>query len=330
MARRVRKRKLWLGDVVFPHARKKEKEMRPPSHALARQAAAAPARTRRPCLTRASTTPPPDVSRNVVRRAVRAPPLSQAAARPDLPDPAALCLAFVSESGYCRAPLAAAAARAALGRLRPPLSAPVVVCEALASRDYCAGRGPSPDAARAAARLNLADPLFSASTATPFLPATHAVRADLLAVVDRFVAADVLREVTVFDTVLAADTPAFGAKVRLLGGFAGRKVGENPGASSPSSSAVDALRAASAAGEGEDTDIDDPLYGNAGGPAQAAAVEAAAVACEAGAAGLVAWLAALDVEAMAAGIPLRTALSAALGAAGEIVWLMPPMLAPRG
>ena len=309
--------------------------MRPPL-ALARPAPAAarpgPPGRARPSLTRASATPPPDVSRNVVRREVRAPPLAEGAARPDLA-PADLCLAFVSESGYCRAPLAAAAARRALTRLQPPLSAPVVVCEALASRDYCAGRGPAPDAVAAAGALGLADPAFAASVATPFLPATHAVRADLLAVVDRFVAADVLREVTVFDTVAAAESPAFGSKVRLLGGFAGRAAGAVGAAAGPAAgapSAVDALRAASAAGEGEATDIDDPLYGNPGGPAQAAAVEAAGVACEAGAAGLVAWLAALDAEAGAAGVPLRTALAAALGAAGEIAWLVPPMLAPRG
>jgi protein-tyrosine-phosphatase len=263
------------------------------------------------------------VSRNVVRREVRSPPLSESAARPDLPADG-LVLAFVSESGYCRAPLAAAAARRALSALNPPLSAPVVICEALASRDYCAGRGPSPDAAAVAAARGLADGAFSSSLATPFLPATHAVRADLLAVVDRFVAADVLREVTVFDTIAAGETAAFGSKVRLLGGFAAA------GSDGSSSSAVDALVAASAAGEGEDSDIDDPLYGNGGGPEQRAAVEDAAAACEAGAGGLVSWLGALDREAVAAGVPLRAALSNALGTAGEITWLVPPMLAPRG
>jgi len=296
--------------------------MRP--HALARPALAAP-RAARPLVCAAANSPPPDVSRNVVRREVRAPPLAEEAARPDLPSDG-LCLAFVSESGYCRAPLAAAAARRALAALSPPLSSPVVICEALASRDYCAGRPPSPDAAAVAATRGLADPAFSAARATPFLPATHAVRADLLAVVDRFVAADVLREVTVFDTVAAGETAAYGSKVRLLGGFA--KAGDGGGEGS--GSAVDALVAASAAGEGEDSDIDDPLYGNGGGPAQAAAVDAAAAACEAGAGGLVAWLGALDREATVAGIPLRAALSGALGTAGEITWLVPPMLAPRG
>jgi protein-tyrosine-phosphatase len=298
------------------------------------------ARTTLPAPPRATPnpTPPPDVSRVVVgNRLIRAPPLPEAEARADLQQHAddAVVLAFVSESAICRAPLAAAAARRALAALNPPLSAPAVLVEALAARDYCLDEGPDPDAVAAAQDAGLADDAFLSGTATLFNPPLHGPRADVVLAMDRFVAEDVLRELTIFDTVSAGGggsgggsggggALSLGSKVRMLGGFAAR--GGGGGGKESSASATLSL-----ASDGTEAwDVDDPLYGNPGGPAQAAAVRDAAGAVVAGVDGLVAWLAALDAEARASGTPLRAALRAALGEAGEIAWLAPPMLAPRG
>jgi hypothetical protein len=230
----------------------------------------------------------------------------------------------------CRAPLAAAAARRALAALDPPLSAPAVVVEALAARDYCIGDPPEPDVVASARAAGLADAGFKAGTAAVFVPPRDGVRADLVIVMDRFVAEDVLRDLTIFDTLAAGggggdgdSGVSLGSKVRMLGGFATRKIGGS--GSGGDGDAAGLLRAASD-NSSEAYDIDDPLYGNMGGPAQAAAVEAATAAIVAGVDGLVAWLAALDAEAGAAGTPLRAAVRGAAGAAGEIPWLAPPML----
>lgn len=66
-----------------------------------------------------------------------------------------------------------------------------------ATRDYCAGDSPNPAAVAAAAAVgaDLAD-LSSAAGAVVFNPADDIVAADLVLVMDKYTAADVLREVS--------------------------------------------------------------------------------------------------------------------------------------
>jgi hypothetical protein len=155
---------------------------------------------------------------------------------------------FVSESGICRAPLAAAVFHQLLqdsplrhwvdvqmrvsedrlsactcgsvaeshgtrGSARAaPHACPLTL---QATRDYCEGQGAHPAAAAAAARLGISLPQSAqpeaadagaaaasasqsdASAAFVFEPANDIVAADLVLVMDKFTAADVLREVRV-------------------------------------------------------------------------------------------------------------------------------------
>jgi hypothetical protein len=129
---------------------------------------------------------------------------------------------------------------------------------------------------------------------------------------DKYTAADVLREVSSYDLIDRG------------GGYSGkiRKLGEwHPAAARGAKAAPDA------------GDIDDPLYGNGGGPAELARVRAAAEAAAACALGLAAWLAETrgrDADA-AAGEPggMRAALRTRVLALEPIAWLVPPMLSPR-
>lgn len=131
-----------------------------------------------------------DVSGAVVSPSFRSTPwAAEAAAAGDGARPPASVL-LVSESGICRAPLAAAALAVALQR-RGLGDRVQLGCRA--SRDFCLGEGPDPAAASAAADLGLALPQGYA--VQQFKEAEDIVTADVVLVVDKFVAADVLREV---------------------------------------------------------------------------------------------------------------------------------------
>ena len=107
-------------------------------------------------------------------------------------DRAAARIAFVSESGTCRCVLAAAAFRAALAA-RDPRLAGLVEVECRATKDYCLGDGPELLAARVASELGLE--LAQGYAAQQFKESRDIVDFDLVLVMDKFTAADVLREV---------------------------------------------------------------------------------------------------------------------------------------
>eukprot|EP00879_Flechtneria_rotunda_P006500 GHRR01006832.1.p1 GENE.GHRR01006832.1~~GHRR01006832.1.p1 ORF type:complete len:263 (+),score=136.22 GHRR01006832.1:3-791(+) len=90
----------------------------------------------------------------------------------------------------------------------------------------------------------------SNSGAVVFDPANDIVAADLVLVMDKYTAADVLREVSSYDLINPGGH--YSARVRLLGSF-------HP-------------RLAAQAAQSDGQDIDDPLYGNMGGEQQQAAV----------------------------------------------------------
>jgi protein-tyrosine-phosphatase len=288
-----------------------------PARAPARRAAAAAAPPRHAAAARAPRATPQeadaaslDVSSAVVDTAYRATPWAAESAEAAAPRRRARVL-FVSESGVCRAPLAAALLDHFLAKHG---LTDLVECEAAASRDFNVGQGPEPAAAAAAASLGLA--LRPSYWARQFRDSVDVVRADLIVAMDKYTAADVLREISVFETVNPA--ARYSAKVRRLGEF------------HPRLGAMSAREVAT-----DQQDIDDPLYGNGGGADEAAAVAACVSlmgdACE----GLALRLRALADEAAAASeggleAGVRPALAAWVAAEGEIEWMKPPMLRGGG
>lgn len=86
-----------------------------------------------------------------------------------------------------------------------PTPTPIPACIQQASRDYCEGQPPHPSAAAAAAALGLELPCeASAAGAQIFEPASDIVSSDLVLCMDKFSAADVLREVRHFGMLIAA------------------------------------------------------------------------------------------------------------------------------
>lgn len=224
-----------------------------------------------------------------------------------------LRILFVSESGVCRSPLAVAAANAALDAagLRDQ-----VQCAAACTRDYNIGDLPDPAAVSAASALglHLVDVSGTAGGARQFDERTDIVRFDLVLTMDKFTAADVLREISVFDTI--HPDAKYSLKVRLLGEFRGMQTGNICGSGGDGTTA---------------DDIDDPLYGNAGGEKETAAVKACAEdvlnCCQ----GLAALLVQLNADGVAGEEEggLKAGVASWLRNADAVEWLVPPMLQPR-
>lgn len=174
-----------------------------------------------------------------------------------------------------------------------------------------AGEGPEPAAAEIAAELGLSlPPGFSARL---FDPAADVAAFDLLLTLDKYTAADALREVSSFDLIRQGG--GYSARIRKLGEW-------RP--------ATAASKAAAAASATDGNDIDDPLYGNAGGEAQRVAVRAAAKVLAECCEGLAQWLA--ETQQAAEGGQdggLAAALRARVEALQPVAWLVPPMLQRR-
>lgn len=215
----------------------------------------------------------------------------------DEPNRTSVNILFVSESGVARAPLAAAALSAALARHHNLSS--LVHCAAAACRDYNVGDSADNAALKAAQALGWNIP--SEYSVSCFHPAGDLVRQDLILVMDKFTAADVLREASVFDTIYLQ--AGYSGKVRSLIEFLPRGDG--------TTKVVE--------------EIGDPLYGNVGGEEEEEAVERVAMligqCCE----GLAAWLA---EEAMGGG-DLRERVGVWLQGQEGMEWMRPPLLSPR-
>eukprot|EP00887_Chlorella_sp_A99_P003002 scaffold9.g3002.t1 len=262
---------------------------------------------------------------------------------------------LVSESGICRSVLAAATLGAALARR--DLGGEVEV-RCAATRDYCSGEPPHPAAAAAAAALGLELPADEVG-AQQFDEASDIAANELVVVMDKYTAADVLREVSVYDTI--REGAGYSHRVRRLGKCSPLSVR----CLSPScrcilcpcapqrKRAVCSLNAprppggagefhpelsdaSGAAAHPDAADIEDPLYGkgcvcgNLGGEEEAAAVLECARRIQESCEGLAQRLAELHEAAAAQGGSMRQAVAAAAAALDEPAWLVPPMLQRRG
>ncbi|GAB4821620.1 hypothetical protein N2152v2_008666 [Parachlorella kessleri] len=239
-----------------------------------------------------------DVSGAVVNPVFRATPW-QAEQNRDSEEPGPARVLFVSESGVCRSVLALAFFQ---DLIRQHGLESQVIADAKASRDYNVGDGPEASAETVLTRVGLeAPPGFQARQ---FEEAADIVAFDLVIVMDKFTAADVLREVSVFDTINPAGQ--YSLKVRRLGSFHPQLAGRT---------------------EPDAQDITDPLYGNAGGDDEETAVAAVAEMIQASCQGLVQHLKQLP---QGRGRPevscLRDGLIAWVRQTEAIDWLVPPML----
>jgi protein-tyrosine-phosphatase len=163
-----------------------------------------------------------DVSGAVVQPSFRSTPwAAEAAFAAEGANRAAARIAFISESGTCRAPLAAAAFELLLEERG--LTTAGIQCECRATRDFNLGDPADPSAAAVAAELGLQLP--PGYQAQQFKEARDIVDFDVVLVMDKFTAADVLREV--------------GGWVAWVGGWL--LVGGQEGALPASTAASDAL-----------------------------------------------------------------------------------------
>lgn len=131
-----------------------------------------------------------DISAAVVQPVFRSTPWDARHAGAGAADPHVARVCLVSESGVCRCVLAEASLRAALQRRGLAASFHL---DCRASRDYCLGQGPEPPAVRVAQELGWTLP--EGYQARQFEEARDIVEFDVVLVMDKFVAADVLREV---------------------------------------------------------------------------------------------------------------------------------------
>ncbi|KAF6259658.1 hypothetical protein COO60DRAFT_989348 [Scenedesmus sp. NREL 46B-D3] len=210
------------------------------------------------------------------------------------------------------------------GLLRRPAAAPGGIGGGRSSAWHATGRLAA--AAAAAAASNGAGAAASAGGAVQFEPAADIVASDLVLTMDKYTAADVLREVSSYDLINPGGY--YSARVRVLGSF-------HP---------VLSQRASQADGQ----DIDDPLYGNFGGQREQEAVLFAAKLIHESCSNLLQQLEGLAAEhgllgadsaagaagegedaaaaSGAAGAKFREALVARVRQEGVISWMVPPML----
>jgi protein-tyrosine-phosphatase len=262
-----------------------------------------------------------EISSAVVSTSYRVTPLE---APSPLADDGILRVLFVSESGVCRSVLAVAAFNKAAEEVGLQ---GVVEPSAAASRDYCLGESPDGTAVAAAEKLGLHIP--GEYAARQFDERVDCVKHDVILVMDKFTAADCLREITTFDLV---DGTSLSLKVRRLGEFRGMGAADAVDCNSKNTNVISDIGkpTKASAGTEDEQDIQDPLYGNAGDAAEAAAVEAAAkdiVACCRGlAVHINHLLGASDVEQKNG---LRRAMASWLREADGVDWMVPPLLSAR-
>ncbi|CAI7820846.1 unnamed protein product [Closterium sp. NIES-53] len=198
---------------------------------------------------------------------------------------------FVSEGNVCRSVVAEAVLTA---MIRDKGLEEYILCSSKAVRDYNVGESPDSRVVQLAGQSGVA--VDAARQAQLLRPAEDVVAHDLLVVMDKFNAADVLKEVSVFDTI--DPTARFSSKVRRMGDFC-------------KSRTVD--------------DIDDPLYGNMGGPEElellGAAINDIVDCCD----GLLTDLIAIRAG-LAEGESFRTGVNKWLQGMDDMDWLVPPML----
>lgn len=250
-----------------------------------------------------------DVERTVIQPLYRSTVAEAEAAASASGGAAALRVLVLGEANICRSPLAEALIREELAAAG---IADKVVCSSRAVQDFAAGEPVPSHVIEECRRQGL--------TVTPdhvsrvWRPEWDVVDYDLLVAVDRYVAADAMKEVAVYDAI--QKEVEYCSKIRGLYEF----------------------------GEGNE-EIDDPLYGNVGGEAEVQAVRQALAALRRSARGLAGALAAAilrpseearaeagkseALEEGAATEELRQRLEGMLEGMGAFEWDAPPMLRKR-
>ncbi|KAI3429285.1 hypothetical protein D9Q98_005381 [Chlorella vulgaris] len=272
-----------------------------------------------------------DVSGAVVQPSFRQTPWAAEADTAADTNRAAARVAFISESGLCRSVLAAAAFKTALHSRSPELAAKVV-CECRATKDYCLGQGPDPLTVLVAAERGWELP--EAYKVQQFYESRDIVEFDVCLVMDKFTAADVLREVSVFDTIKTWGKANYSSKVRRLGEFSALNIAAPPSK------------------DPEAGDIGDALYGNVGGEQELESVRRVAVEVQQACDGFADFIvsvaqqheeaiqqqqagdsdaagAAGDASAEPASTRLGDTLTGVIRTMSAMEWLVPPMLQPR-
>ncbi|GIL73462.1 hypothetical protein Vretimale_17671 [Volvox reticuliferus] len=275
------------------------------------------------------------VERLVVEPVIRTAPWDEGRLREQEQKPQA-CILLISESDVCRTVLAAASLREMLVEEGLEGRVEISTC---GTRPYNLDEGPEPAATAAVEALGLEAPVEH--TARLFDPAHDIVSYDLLLVMDKYTAGDVMREVSSFE--LINRTTQFSHKVRRLGEFLGASATHGSGA------------IPQYGGEADELDIEDPLYGNVGGEEEEQAVMRVARAIWEACRGLVRFLRELEQQQQQESVrsgggvgggllgseeleePVTGTAAGALGPAlrekvrtlGPTSWLSPPMLSPR-
>ena len=243
-----------------------------------------------------------------------------------------LRILFVSESGVCRGPLAAAAFAAAaqerglsLSSTSSSTTAADFECSAAASRDYNVNDPPEPSAYLAAECLGWTLP--EKYTARCFRPSSDLARQDLILVMDKFIAADVLREASVYDTIYL--DAGFSGKVRNLGEFhPSANLSPNNNSVQQSTTEENNNGGGGKIPESKVFEIDDPLYGNIGGEEEEDDVYKAALDIQKCCNGLVDFLLGLN-SSEDENMNMRAAVGKWLQYAEGVEWMKPPLLSPR-
>lgn len=238
-----------------------------------------------------------DVSSNVISPSFRSTPW-EAERRKEANSADVVQLLFVSESNVCRSVLAEATMN---DLLKAYGMSGTVKCASRGSKDFNIGDPPDKALLAVAAELDLRLP--EGQVARQFDHETDIVSFDLVLVMDKYCAADVLREVSVYDTINKAGK--YSAKVRMLGEYHKQLSGSK---------------------QPDGQDIDDPLYGNIGGQEEQEAVQRTAMIIAEACNGLLEFLQQTKLSASANGLTFRQELISAIDDLEAIDWLVPPML----
>ncbi|MCO5569193.1 hypothetical protein L7F22_022903 [Adiantum nelumboides] len=199
-------------------------------------------------------------------------------------------LLFISESNVCRSVYAEAMFN---NFVKEKGLQDIVECSSKGTRDYNEGEKPDGNVLEVAGDLGLD---ISDHSATVFDCARDVVVYDMLLVMDKFTASDVLRDVTLFETIDKNNDYCW--KVRRLGEFClGRKV----------------------------DDIDDPLYGNVGGEEEVEELHRVALDIHESCNGLLNFLTEIQSSLQETETP-KQALARTMGQMAPTEWIRPPML----
>ncbi|KAL2630983.1 hypothetical protein R1flu_015669 [Riccia fluitans] len=230
-----------------------------------------------------------DVSSNCVNPVFRSAP----ARSPNLEaaDDGKVQILFLSEGNVCRSVYAEAILTDLLHQHNMQ---DMVKCSSKAVKDYNEGESPDSRVVVVAEECGLKLPEGKVSVV--FDCATDIVNADLVLVFDKFNASDVLKEVTIYEAV--DKTSRHSGKVRRLGEFCLSRSIE---------------------------DIEDPLYGNMGGPEELELLHEALGHIRDSCEGLVERL--LNIKATLQGSEsFKEGVKRSIGDMEALNWLVPPML----